>query len=369
VSRVDEGELTKARILIVDDEEGNIRVLERILAKFGYKTVKSTTSPRTVASLYTTWKPDLILLDLQMPDLDGIGVLDELRPLIPHDNFVPVLILTGDQSQEAKRKALSSGAKDFVAKPFDMTEVLLRIRNLLEARSLHLRLQNQNQVLEYRVRERTRALEKAQLEILDRLAGAGEFRDDETGQHTRRVGTLSATLARALGADVHLAGLIEKAAPLHDLGKIGIPDQVLLKPGRFTPEETAIMRTHTTIGAAILSGGESDLICMAAEIALSHHERWDGTGYPHGLAGAAIPWAARIVSVADVFDALSHDRPYRAAWPMVKVVKEIGDAAGKQLDPDMARIFLSSCVGKSSERPTAPRRRYEQRRGDNPQTS
>lgn len=363
---MNEGELTRARILIVDDEEANVRVLERILAKFGYTSVKSTSSPRSVASLYTSWEPDLILLDLQMPDLDGIGVLEQLRPLVDPDSFLPVLILTGDQSQEAKRKALSSGAKDFVAKPFDMTEVLLRIRNLLEARSLQMRLQNQNQVLEDRVGERTLALEKAQHEILDRLAGAGEFRDDETGQHTHRVGAMSSALARVMGAEARVVGLIEKAAPLHDLGKIGIPDRVLLKPGPFTPEDTAIMRTHTTIGAAILSGGESDLIRMAEQIALSHHERWDGTGYPHSVRGAAIPWAARVVSVADVFDALSHDRPYRPAWPMAKVLQEIERVAGSQLDPDMATTFLSSCVGEFIERPVPPRRQRTPPREDLP---
>jgi putative two-component system response regulator len=361
---VDEVELTKARILIVDDEESNIRVLGRILAKSGYTTVESTTSPRSVASLCTQWKPDLILLDLQMPDLDGIGVLQELRPLIPRDSFLPILILTGDPSSEARRKALSNGAKDFVAKPFDVTEVLLRIRNLLETRSLHIRLQNEKQVLESRVQERTRALEEAQHEILDRLAGAGEFRDDETGQHTHRVGTLSASLARAMGAGTREVDLIERAAPLHDLGKIGIPDRVLLKPGPFTAEDAAIMRTHTTIGAELLSGGESELVRMAEQIALSHHERWDGTGYPQGLAREAIPWAARIVSVADVFDALSHDRPYRAAWPLPAVLREMERIAGSHLDPAMATTFLSSCVQELVEKPVTSSRRRTRRRRD-----
>ncbi|MGH7510213.1 MAG: HD domain-containing phosphohydrolase [Gemmatimonadales bacterium] len=359
---VDDG-LTGARILIVDDEEPNIRVLERILAQSGYQLVESTTSPRTVGSLCAQWKPDLILLDLQMPDLDGIGVLRELRPLIPADSYLPILILTGDQSPDAKRKALSSGATDFLTKPFDMTEVLLRIRNLLEARSLHLRLQNHNQLLESRVRERTRALEKAQHEILDRLAGAGEFRDDETGQHTHRVGTMSAALARALGADARAVHLIGRAAPLHDLGKIGIPDRVLLKPGPFTAEDAAIMRTHTTIGAEILSGGESELILMAEQIALSHHERWDGTGYPERRAGTDIPWPARVVSVADVFDALSHDRPYRPAWPLDAVIREIEKVAGSQLDPEMAGRFLSSCVKDYTETLNLPPWRREGRRG------
>lgn len=251
-----------------------------------------------------------------------------------------------------------------MAKPFDMQEVLLRIRNLLEARSLHLRLQNQNQVLEDRVQERTRALEKAQHEILDRLAGAGEYRDDETGQHTQRVGAISASLARALGANASVVALIERAAPLHDVGKIGIPDRVLLKPGPFTAEEAAIMQTHTTIGAELLSGGESELMRMAEQIALSHHERCDGSGYPQGLAGEAIPWAARVVSVADVFDALSHERPYRPAWPLPEVIREIERIAGSHLDREMTTAFLTSCVQGFIERPVAPRQRTR-RRGDN----
>ena len=347
-------ELSRARILIVDDEEANISVLVRILTKFGYGTIESTTSPRTVPALCASWGPDLILLDLQMPDLDGLGVLEQLRPLIPSDSYLPILILTGDHSPLAKRKALSSGATDFLTKPFDMTEVLLRIGNLLDARSLHLRLQNQNQLLESRVMERTAALEKAQQDILERLAGAGEFRDDETGQHTYRVGTMSADLAAAMGADSRMIDLIRRAAPLHDLGKIGIPDRVLLKPGAFSPEDAAIMRTHTTIGALILSNGESELIQLAERIARSHHERWDGKGYPQGLAGQAIPWPARIVSVADVFDALTHDRPYRPAWPLDAVTREIEAIAGAHLDPDMAAAFLSSVVGQG----TGERDRY-----------
>jgi putative two-component system response regulator len=180
----------------------------------------------------------------------------------------------------------------------------------------------------------------AQIEILDRLAGAAEFRDDDTGQHTRRVAVLAAVLGRRLGSDDTLVDLIRRAAPLHDLGKIGIPDGVLLKPGKLTEHEFELMKTHTTIGARILSGGKSSLIRMAEEIAWSHHERWDGTGYPRGLAGEAIPLAARLVSVADVFDALTHDRPYRKAWPLSEVLVEIERGSRGRFDPRVAQAFL-----------------------------
>jgi putative two-component system response regulator len=300
-----------ARILIVDDEQANVGVLSQILSRVGYTNLQTTTDPRLVLRLYQEFQPDLILLDLHMPDLDGFAVLEQLTPLIPQGTYLPVLTLTGDARPETRQRALAMGAKDFLTKPFDLTEVLLRIRNLLETRFLHLELQDQNQLLEGKVAERTDDLEMAQIEILDRLAGAAEFRDDDTGQHTRRVAVLAAVLGRRLGSDDTLVDLIRRAAPLHDLGKIGIPDGVLLKPGKLTEHEFELMKTHTTIGARILSGGKSSLIRMAEEIAWSHHERWDGTGYPRGLAGEAIPLAARLVSVADVFDALTrYTRPY-----------------------------------------------------------
>jgi putative two-component system response regulator len=329
-----------ARIMVVDDEPANVRLLSQILSRAGYTNLRTTTDPREALPVYREFLPDLLILDLNMPGLDGFAVLEQIAPLVPHGAYFPILTITGDSRPETKRRALSMGVKDFLTKPFDLVEVLLRIQNLLQTRFLHHQLRDQYQLLELKVAERTSELEMAQIETLNRLAGAAEFRDDETGQHTQRVAELAAALGRALGLEDEKVELIRRAAPLHDLGKIGIPDGVLLKPGRLTESEFDVRKTHTTIGARILSGGKSDLIRMAEEIAWSHHERWDGAGYPRGLVGEAIPLAARLVSVADVFDALVHDRPYRKAWAMSEVLAEIEVGSGQRFDPRVADAFL-----------------------------
>lgn len=329
-----------AKILIVDDDEAVTAFLERVLVKHGYTRVTCTTNPRNALSAFSEIQPDLILLDLRMPDLDGFAVLEALEPHIAGDDYLPTLILTGDLSQQTRRRALAAGAKDFLTKPVDFLELLLRISNLLENRFLHLRLRQQNESLEAQVRDRTRELEEARIETLERLARTAEYRDDNTRWHTERVGIRSALLARTLGLPHEEVQLIRRAAPLHDLGKIGIPDSILLKPASLTPAEATIMRTHTTIGAQILSGSRFALLNLAAEIALTHHERWDGTGYPQGLAGEEIPLAARIVSVADFFDALAHDRPYRPAWSIDAITAEIARQRGHQFDPTVAEAFL-----------------------------
>lgn len=334
--------LRGARILAADDEEPNLRLIRRVLERAGYTDVHTTTDPLRVLPMFLELSPDLVLLDLHMAPLDGLQVMEALRPAIEEAGaYLPILMVSADLTPEARRSALARGAKDFLNKPWDADEALLRIRNLLETRYLHLEVQMQNRFLEEKVRERTRELDEAHLEILERLARAGEYRDDDTGQHTRRVGELSARIARALGLSPERVEMLRRAAPLHDLGKIGIPDGVLLKPGRLTPQERAFMETHTTIGARILAHGLSPMIVMAERIALSHHEKWDGTGYPAGLAGEAIPLEARIVALADFYDALSHDRPYRAAWPVADVLGEIERQTGKHFDPDVTRAFLS----------------------------
>jgi putative two-component system response regulator len=340
VSVSETGGLGSARILVVDDEEQNVRVLERILERAGFTDVRSTTDPFRVPSLYATFQPDLVLLDLHMPKRDGFGVLEDLAPFIANERYLPVLMLTGDPSADAKLRALRLGAKDFLTKPFDFDEVLLRIRNLLETRFVYQSIAEQNAELERRVRERTRALEEAELEVLDRLAAAAEYRDDDTGQHTKRVGELAARLATVVGLPVEQVDLLRRAAPLHDVGKIGIPDSVLLKPGKLSPAEFEIMKTHALIGARLLSGGRSALVQMAERIARSHHERWDGKGYPDGLAGEDIPIEARIVSVVDVIDALSHARPYREAWPIERVLDLIRGGRGAHFDPALVDALL-----------------------------
>lgn len=329
---------TKARILIIDDEAANVDLLRRVLERAGFTRVQTTTDSREARMLYLDFRPDLILLDLHMPHLDGLEVMDELNQ-IAEATYLPILILTGDLSPEARRDALSRGAKDFVHKPFSTDEVLLRIGTLLETRFLYLQIQSQNQMLEAKVRERTRELEGAQFEIIERLAKAAEFRDDNTGQHTERVGQMAALMAKQIGLPDSQVSLIRRAAPLHDVGKIGIPDKILLKPGKLTTEEFALVKTHTAIGARILSGSRFPILRLAEEIAFSHHERWDGDGYA-GIPGDSIPLPGRIVAIADVFDALTQHRPYKAAWPVDQAVSEIERQRGRQFDPILVDAFL-----------------------------
>jgi putative two-component system response regulator len=329
---------TAARILIVDDQKSNVLLLEGILYEedLGFRSLSDS---RQTLPVFLAYEPDLILLDLQMPHLDGFAVMKQIRAVVPPGSFLPILVLTADISPQAKRQALAEGASDFLSKPFDATEVILRIQNLLQIRHLHLQLQNQNQMLEQKVRERTADLEATQLEILERLALAAEYRDDDTGQHTRRVGHMSAQIARVLGLPDSEVTLIQRAAPLHDVGKIAIADAILLKPGKLTPVEFEQMKTHTTRGAQMLGGGRFPLLQRAEEIALTHHERWDGTGHI-GLRGETIPLSGRIVTVADVFDALTNERPYKKAWSRADAIAEIVAQSGRQFDPAVVEAFL-----------------------------
>jgi putative two-component system response regulator len=344
--------LTAAHILIVDDQPANVRLMERLLERAGYHNLRSTTDPRETLSLFTEFRPDLILLDLLMPHLDGVAVMQKLRPHIPATTFLPILVLTADTTPEAKERALSAGAKDFLTKPFDHIEALLRIQNLLETRRLHRELQGLNERLEQKVIQRTRELEDARNETLMRLALAAEHRDDDTGEHIGRVGEISALVAEALQLPAVQIEMIRRAAPLHDVGKIGIPDVILLKPGKFTPEEFEQMKSHSAIGAQILSGSGVPLLQLAEEIAQNHHERWDGSGYPRGLRGEAIPPSARIVAVVDVFDALTHDRPYKEAWTEEDAFAEIQRQSSKHFDPRVVEAFLAIRERLSLEAPT-----------------
>ena len=329
------------RILVVDDEPANIRLLERILRREKYSLIETAGTAAEAIALAAAAAPDIVLLDLHLPDGNGIDVIRRLREL--HRDAAPlVVVLTGDDAPWVKAEVLAAGAKDFITKPFDTTEVSLRIRNLADLRLMHKRLQDTNQELEIKVRERTADLEAARTEILERLAMAAEFRDDATGQHTRRVGGLAGDLARALGLAGDQVELITRAAPLHDVGKIAIPDHILLKPGPLDAEEMAVMRTHTTIGAKLLSGSRSPLINTAREVALHHHEHWNGGGYPAGVGGEEIPITGRIVALADFFDALSHDRPYRRRISASEVLRLIRDQRGKHFDPQLVDAFLDS---------------------------
>jgi putative two-component system response regulator len=329
-----------ARILIIDDDVRNLKLLARLLGESGYTSVQVTADPRSALPVFAEFHPDLILLDLQMPGMDGFEVMAELQPWIPEETILPILMITGNDSPEVKERALAAGAMDFLTKPFSGAEVRLRIRNLLRTRFLHLQLASHNDELEHRVAERTVELERARLEVLERLARAAEYRDDNTGEHTQRVGHISALVATALGREAEEVELIRRAATLHDVGKIGIPDSILLKPGPLTDAEMDVMRGHTRIGASILSGSDVPLLRMAASIAQSHHEHWAGSGYPEGRQGEAIPLVGRIVAVADMFDALTHARPYKAAWTRGQAVGEITRCSGGHLDPAVVEAFL-----------------------------
>jgi putative two-component system response regulator len=329
-----------AKILIVDDQDANMRLLMRILKKANYKNIMTISDPREVLHCFSMFQPDLILLDLMMPYLTGFEVMELLRPLVAQDDYLPILVLTADATSEAKHKALSMGAHDFLTKPLDTAEVLLRVNNLLRTRILHLLLSVRNRGLEDEVAERTSELREAHIEILERLAIAAEYRDDETGQHVLRVSNTAVLLASALGVPDRDLELIRRASQLHDVGKIGIPDDILLKLGKLTSAEFEVMKTHTTIGARILSGANSALVRMASSIAYTHHERWNGLGYPNGLSGNRIPLEGRIVAVADVFDALTHRRPYKEAWPIEEALAEIKRQSGAQFDPTVVEAFF-----------------------------
>lgn len=334
------GSLADSRILIVDDEPGNVQLLQRILVREGYRRVTGLSNPREAMAVIDEDRLDVVLLDLHMPVVDGYQILESIMTsLDPARRTLPVIVLTADATPEARRRALTSGAADFITKPFDVVEVALRIRNTLERHQLHSEVRRQNELLEDRVRARTMELERAQLETFERLALAAEYRDDDTGKHTRRVGGVARAIAEQLGMAATDLDLLERAAGLHDVGKIGVPDGILLKPDRLTAEEFEVVKTHTVIGARILSGSHSPLLQLGEIIAGSHHERWDGRGY-HGLAGEDIPLHARITTLADAFDAMTTDRPYRAARSREEATEEIRRERGGQFDPNVVDVFL-----------------------------
>ena len=332
--------LQEANILIIEDQEINIRLLNAILLREGYTNVIHTTDPRHAVSLFQEFRPDLVLLDLYMPHLDGFGVMSQLRAL-GLDDSVPILILTSETDPQVRHRALSCGAMDFINKPFQVTEVLLRARNFLTMRRTHLALKEEKKALETMVHQRGQELQEAQLEMLERLAHMAECRHQETIEHTLRVGNIAACLAEKMGMATHEVALMHRAASLHDIGKIAVPDYILLKNGKLTDEEFDIMKTHARTGARLLQGGSSEIVIMAETIALTHHERWDGRGYPRGLQGTEIPLVGRIVGLADVFDALTHSRPYKEAWPIEKAVEEIRSQSGRHFDPEVVEAFLS----------------------------
>lgn len=328
-----------ARIFIVDDEAANLRLLDRMLRSQGYQALELIEDPRQVLANYQAARPDLILLDINMPHLNGYEVIEQLKalddPLLP-----PIVILTAQHDKERLLRALTAGARDFIGKPFDRNELLMRVRNLLDAQLAHALLHDQKAVLEQMVQKRTAELHDTRLQVVRRLSKATEYRDKETGHHILRMSHICAVLARGVGWSETQCDLILNASPMHDIGKIAIPDAILLKPGRLEPDEWEIMKTHTSIGAKLLDGDDSDLMCMARDIALGHHEKWDGSGYPGGLAGDDIPQAARIAALADAFDALSSVRPYKKSWSVDSIVNLITENRAKHFDPVLVDVLI-----------------------------
>lgn len=321
----------KQTVLVVDDTPENLDVIAGIL-KENYKIRVATNGAKALKLADSASPPDIILLDIMMPEMDGYEVCQELKKN-PRTARIPVIFVTakGEVSDEAKGFEL--GAVDYITKPVSPPLVLARVKTQLA-------LYDQERYLDALVAQRTKALESTRLQIIRRLGRAAEFKDNETGMHVVRMSHYSRIIAEAMGMPDDYCDLILQSAPMHDIGKIGIPDNVLLKPGRLTDEEWVTMRTHPSIGAMIIGDHDSELLKMAKIIALHHHEKWDGSGYPNGVAGTDIPIEARIVAIADVFDALTTERPYKDAWPVEKAISVIQQDAGSHFDPELVEIFV-----------------------------
>jgi putative two-component system response regulator len=350
-------------VMIVDDEPINVKILQKHLTVAGYSRFITTSDARCVLDGLRKTPPDVLLLDVMMPEINGLDLLEQIRGSAGLGYF-PILILTASDSDETRVRALDLGATDFLNKPVNPSELVARVRNALLVKAHHDHLKSYSQELEDQVRRRTAELAASRLELIHCLARAAEYRDNETGHHVMRVGCYAGIIARNLKLDRDMVELIEHAAPLHDLGKIGIPDAILLKPGKLGPDEFEIMRkhtvygkrtfepmsndewrtfkTHTVLGEMIMEADSSPVIQMAAKIALTHHEKWDGSGYPLGLAGEEIPLPGRITAVADVFDALSSSRPYKPAWPLERCFAAMERGRGTHFDPVVLEAFIAS---------------------------
>ncbi len=332
-----QGDISSSRILIVDDVKANVSILIAAL-KDQYKLSVATSGMMALEQV-KLHPPDLVLLDVMMPGMDGYEVCEKLKDDAATRD-IPVIFITAMNDIGDKSRGFGLGAVDYITKPFQIIEVKARVRTHLMLKKAMETLSNHNRTLDATVRERTRELRDTQLEIIYRLSRAAEFRDNETGMHIKRMSHFCRSIAAAMDCDEQTCELIFHASPMHDIGKIGIPDGILLKPGGLDAEEWAVMKTHTTIGADILSGHDSLLLQTGRTVALTHHEKWDGSGYPQGLLREKIPLLGRISAVSDVFDALMSDRPYKKAWPLEKALEEMRACAGKAFDPAVIDAFF-----------------------------
>lgn len=346
---------TNARqtILIVDDTPANIDVLTNVL-RSQYRVKAAVTGEKALAAIQESI-PDMVLLDVMMPGMDGYEVCRRLKQ-DPRTARVPVIFVTVRDSDDDEEQGLSLGAVDYITKPINPAITLQRV-------STQLAIYNQERHLEKLVQERTQQLNESRLEIIRRLGRAAEYKDNETGLHVVRMSHYARIIANRIVDNEAWSELIFQAAPMHDIGKIGIPDHILLKPGKLDEKEWKLMRKHPKIGHDIIGSHDSPLLQMAADIAMAHHEKWDGSGYPKGLAKESIPLAARIIAVADVFDALTTVRPYKTAWPVPDAVAFIQSEAGAHFDPQVVEAFTDSlpellAIKSQYAEPSRDQRRY-----------
>lgn len=321
---------SRPKILVVDDTPENIDVLVGVL-KNDYQVKAAINGEMALKIVYNTL-PDLILLDIMMPGIDGYEVCRRLKA--DHTTrHIPIIFITAKIGIQDEIEGLQLGAVDYIGKPISPPVVEARVRT-------HLALSNQNRELDRKVREQTERLHETRLQIVQRLGRAAEYKDNETGLHVIRMSYYSRILALAAGMSETDADMLMNAAPMHDIGKIGIPDQILKKPGKLDAEEFRIMQTHAEIGAQIIGDDDSELLQMARTVAMTHHEKWNGKGYPNGLKGEEIPRIGRIVAIADVFDALTAERPYKKAWSVEKAVALLQEEAGEHFDRQLVALFL-----------------------------
>ncbi|MDB5529319.1 MAG: response regulator [Devosia sp.] len=326
------------RVLIVDDSRSSLAMIASIVHEAVTAQIDTCQHPLEAIKRAQSQQYDLVLVDHIMPEKDGVEVTTALRAMDSY-RLVPIIMVTSDMDKKIRLEAFGAGVTDFVNKPFDPTELQARVVNLLALRQAQVELADRATWLSREVDQATRHLLEREEEVIWRLARAIEYRDGDTGEHVSRVALISQLIAAGIGLSPQRCRTIYLAAPLHDIGKIAIADAILSKPGKLTPEEMAVMREHVTIGARILENGSSDLIKTAELIAQSHHERWDGAGYPDKLSGTDIPIEARVVAIADVFDALCSQRPYKKAWPIEKAYAEIITCSGTHFDPTCVAAF------------------------------
>ncbi|MCI0469753.1 MAG: response regulator [Nitrospirae bacterium] len=327
-------------IYVADDLASNVNIIEAAFSEDPDIIIKKAYNGRELLDLINSRYPDLIILDLMMPVMSGFDVLRELKD-VRDDNYFPVIVLSGLSDKENVIEALDLSADDYIIKPYFIEELKTKVYNMLKLKERDEILKTPIDVMVSNLKGKLNMLERTQIEIIIRLGKASEFRDDETGKHTERIAEYVSLISRQLNMNEESSAMLKHASPMHDVGKIGIPDRILLKSSKLTDEEFKIIKLHTVIGEKILSGTTLPLIELAKEIALSHHERWDGGGYPRGLKGSSIPLSGRIVAIADVFDAVSSIRQYKEAWDIEQTLTYIRSQRERHFDPDVADAFFN----------------------------